>query len=311
MTTSAKTGQHGEAHGRHSAGSEQGVIHDIGYRHYKGRRLGRGYVARSLLVDSLRGTYGLGRSARSKVMPMLLGALMCLPALVMVIVVNATGADRLPLAYTDYAFRLQTVVAIFVAAQAPQSVSRDLRFHTMPLYLSRPPHRIDYVLAKYAAMSSALLILLAVPLLIMYAGALLAHLPTWDQTRGLLQGLAGAVLFALVLTGIGLLIAALTPRRGLGIAAIITVLLVATAVGGVTNGIAQDQGAHTLAGYAGLIGPFTLVDGVQTWLFGTVPNVPPGPPGTLGGPVFALVAAVIVLGSFGLLLLRYRKVSVS
>jgi ABC-2 type transport system permease protein len=155
MTTSAETGRSGEAHGRHSAGSEQGVIHDIGYRHYKGRRLGRGYVTRSLFVDSLRGAYGLGRSARSKVMPMLLGALMCLPALVIVIVVNATAADRLPLAYTDYALRLQTVVAIFVAAQAPQSVSRDLRFHTMPLYLSRPPRRVDYVLAKYAAMTSA------------------------------------------------------------------------------------------------------------------------------------------------------------
>jgi ABC-2 type transport system permease protein len=72
-----------------------------------------------------------------------------------------------------------------------------------------------------------------------------------------------------------------------------------------------DQGAQTLSGYAGLIGPFTLVDGVQSWLFGTVPIIPPGPPGTLGGPVFALVAAVIVLGSFGLMLLRYRRVSVS
>ena len=143
MTTSAETGRSGEAHGRHSAGSEQGVIHDIGYRHYKGRRLGRRYVTRSLLIDSLRGAYGLGRSARSKVMPVLLGALMCLPAVVIVVVVNTTGADRLPLAYTDYAFRLQTVVAIFIAAQAPQCVSRDLRLHTKPLYLSRAPLRID------------------------------------------------------------------------------------------------------------------------------------------------------------------------
>ena len=78
-----------------------------------------------------------------------------------------------------------------------------------------------------------------------------------------------------------------------------------------TRGIATDQQAQTLAGYAGLIGPFSLVDGVQTWLFGTEPNAPPGPPGTFGGPVYALVAAVIVLGSFGLMLLRYRRVSVS
>ena len=226
-------------------------------------------MARSLLVDSLRGAYGLGRSARSKILPMLLLAFMCLPALVMVVVVNGTAADSLPVAYTSYAFALQTVVAIFVAGQAPQSVSRDLRFHTVPLYLARPLLRTDYVLAKFAALSGAMMLLLTAPLLILYAGALLAHLPWWPQTRGLLQALVGAALLAMVLSAIGLLIAAVTPRRGLGVAAIITVLLVATAVSGVTQGIAQEQGATTLAGYGGLIGPFTLVDGVQVWLFGT------------------------------------------
>ena len=55
-----------------AAGLSTGVIHDIGYRHYDGPRLGRGYLLRSLYVESLRGAYGLGRSAKSKVMPILL-----------------------------------------------------------------------------------------------------------------------------------------------------------------------------------------------------------------------------------------------
>ena len=46
-----------------------GVIHDIGYQRYEGPRLGRGYASRSLFVHSVRGAYGLGRSAWAKVLP--------------------------------------------------------------------------------------------------------------------------------------------------------------------------------------------------------------------------------------------------
>ena len=72
-------------------GRERGVIHDIGYRHYDGPRLGRGYVQRSLFTETLRGSYGLGRAARTKVVPMLLLAAMCVPALVLVVVATVTG----------------------------------------------------------------------------------------------------------------------------------------------------------------------------------------------------------------------------
>jgi ABC-2 type transport system permease protein len=104
------------------------VIHDIGYRSYDGPRLGRAYARRSLYSQSLRGSYGLGRSAKSKVLPMLLFVVMCLPAGIMVAVAVATKANDLPVDYTRYAIVLQAVISLYVAAQAPQSVSRDLRF---------------------------------------------------------------------------------------------------------------------------------------------------------------------------------------
>jgi ABC-2 type transport system permease protein len=65
-----------------------GAIHDIGYRHYEGPRLGAGYIRRSLFVETLRGAYGLGRSARSKVMPFLLLGVMVIPAVVVGIVTS-------------------------------------------------------------------------------------------------------------------------------------------------------------------------------------------------------------------------------
>ena len=35
-----------------------GEIHDIGYRHYEGPRLGAAYIRRSLFVETLRGQLG-------------------------------------------------------------------------------------------------------------------------------------------------------------------------------------------------------------------------------------------------------------
>ncbi|PZS35005.1 MAG: hypothetical protein DLM59_03670 [Pseudonocardiales bacterium] len=290
---------------------QTGVIHDIGYRHYTGPRLGRGAIVRALFVQSLRGAYGLGRSAKSKVMPILLLVIMCVPALVIAAVVNGFKLTAQPVPYTRYAVVLLAVVAIFVAAQSPQMVSRDLRFRLTSLYFSRPLGRLDYVLAKYAAMVCALLLLLVSPLVILYGGGLLARLPAGAETRHFLLGAVGAVFFAVVLAAVGLLIAAFTPRRGLGVAAVIAVLLVTYSGVSVVQGIAQDQGQDTVAAYAGLFSPFTLVDGVQVWLLNARPSSPVGPPGTTGGLVFLATTLALLAGSFGLLVLRYRKVSIS
>jgi ABC-2 type transport system permease protein len=288
---------------------ELGVIHDIGFRHYDGPRLGRGYLLRSLYVESLRGAYGLGRSTKSKIMPILLLVVTTLPALIVALVAGLTNASDLPLKYTSYTVDIGTAVTIFVASQCPAAVSRDLRFRVMPLYFSRPLQRSDYVLAKYAAMTTALFILMAVPLLVLYAGALLSKLGVADQTGGVLAGLAGAVLFAALLSGIGLVVASITPRRGFGVAAIIAVLIVLGLVGATLQGISADTGHPKLAGYFGAISPTTLVDGVQVWLLGGTPNSREGPPGNLGGLVFLLLFLIEVAACYALLQLRYRRVS--
>jgi ABC-2 type transport system permease protein len=293
------------------APAELGVIHDIGFRHYTGPRLGRSYLLLSLYTDSLRGAYGLGRSAKSKVMPLLLLATMLLPAFIIAVIASVSKSDELPLQYTQYANFLQTAITVFLASQAPALVSRDLRFKVMPLYFSRPLVRSDYVLAKFAALASALFILIAIPLTVLYVGALLAKLPFWAQTRGYLGGLVGALIFALVLAAIGLLIASITPKRGFGVAAVITVLLVLSVVAGIVQAIADENDHHKLAGYLGAINPVTLVDGIQVWLFGADSSSIAGPPGTLGGVVFVLLTVVLIASCYALLLLRYRKVSAS
>lgn len=288
-----------------------GVIHDIGYRHYSGSRLGQGEITRALFLESLRGAYGIGRSTRSKLMPLLLLAGTCLPALIVAVVVNITGADRLPITYTEYTLAISPLIALYVAGQAPASVSRDLRFRVVSLYFSRPLRRTDYVRAKYVALAAAIFTLVTLPLLVLYAGALLAQLPLWAQTRGLLAAVVGSLLLAVVLAGLGLVIAALTPRRGFGVAAVITVLIMATGVQGSLQALGQEQGSAALADYSGLVSPFTLVNGVLVWAFEASSADTTGPSGTAGGLVFLAVALALAASCYGLLIMRYRKVSVS
>jgi ABC-2 type transport system permease protein len=287
-----------------------GVIHDIGYRRYGGPRLGRWYLVRSLFGQSLRGVYGLGRPAKSKVMPMLLLAAMAFPAFIIVVVTVVTATGELPLDYVEYVPVTFYISAIFLAAQSPQLVSRDLRFRTVPLYFSRPITYVDYALAKYAAMAAALLILLAAPLLLMYGGALLAELPFWAHTRAVLKGLTGALIFALVLAGIGLAIASATPRRGFGVATIIAVILVSYVTVSIVQGITLETGSPRIAMYAELFTPYNLVNSLQLWLFGADENalfpdlpVPHGWQGT----IFLAAVLAVVTSSAGFLLLRYRR----
>lgn len=287
----------------------QSRIHNIGYRSYDGQRLGRAYARRSLYSQSLRGSYGLGRSVKSKVLPMLLFAVMCVPAAIMVAVTVATKANKLPVEYTNYAIIMQAVIGLYVASQAPQAVSRDLRFKTVPLYFSRPIETADYVRAKFAALASALFLITAVPLVVLYAGALLAELDFIDQSKGFLQGLVSVALLSLLFAGIGLVISAVTPRRGFGIAAVIAVLTISYGAVSTLQAIADAQGSTSAAPWIGLFSPITLIDGVQTAFLGATSSYPGGVgPGAGEGVVFLLAVLGLVAGCYGLLLRRYRKV---
>ncbi|GAA3126780.1 ABC transporter permease [Streptomyces rectiviolaceus] len=288
---------------------EQTRIHNIGYRNYDGPRLGRAYARRSLFSQSLRGAYGLGRSAKSKVLPMILFAVMCVPAAIMVAVAVTTKANDLPLDYTRYAIVLQAVISLYLAAQAPQTVSRDLRFKTVPLYFSRPIEHSDYVRAKFAAMASALFVLTAAPLLVLYVGALLAKLDFADQTKGFAQGLVSVALLSLLFSGIALVISAITPRRGFGIAAVIAVLTISYGAVSTVQAIAYEQGSTDAIAWLGLFSPITLIDGVQTAFLGATSAFPGGEgPSSGTGVVYVIVVLALIAGCYGAMMRRYRKV---
>jgi ABC-2 type transport system permease protein len=294
-------------------GSPTGVIHDIGYRPYSGPRLGERAVAWSFFVTGLRNSFGLGRSGRSKILPMGLLGLMLLPALILVgVLVQARdllGLDEHIVPYSTYPITTQLLISVFVAAQAPALISRDLRFRTITLYLARPARRTTYVLVRLASLTAATFVLIAAPLLLLYIGGLLADLPPGRETRLVLGALAGALLLASCLACLAALVSALTVRRGLAVAAVIVVLLVSYTVVATIQGISLDTGNETVGEVAGLFSPYTLVNGVQVFLFDSPEATVTPPTSDAMGFLYLAAAAVTVLAAVGAMLARYRKVS--
>jgi ABC-2 type transport system permease protein len=288
-----------------------GVIHDLGYRRYDGPRLGRAQILRALTWHSFRSAWGIGRGAKAKILPILTLVAICLPAFVNAFAV-AQGNTRL-FGYDVYNPALRViVVTIFLAAQAPELVSRDLRSRVLPLYFSRPLHDDDYPLAKYAALTGALLVLIELPLLILYVGTIASAkngTGVWDETKALIPGLGMGVLWAVLMAAIGLLLASLSGRRAYatGIVAITcflswTLAEVLIQVEGGTGAISDG------ARLGGLLSPFTVIDGVRIWLGGTSPGEDPSNLGNFG-PLYGVVAILMLAASLGGLAARYRKAS--
>jgi len=289
-----------------------GVIHDLGYRPYGGPRLGERAVAWAFFKTGLRNTYGLGRSGRSKVLPMGLLGLILLPALILVGVLvqarNILGLDQQIVAYSTYPLTTQLLISVFVASQAPALISRDLRFRTITLYLARPMRRTTYVLVRLASLGVATFLLIGAPLLLLYVGGLLADLPIGRETGRFLGAVVGTVLLAACLSGLAALVAALTVRRGLAVAGVIVVLLVSYTVVATIQGISYEAGSPTVGEVAGLFSPYTLTNGVQVFLFDS-PAATRTPPSSDGmGLVYVAATLLTVLGAAGALLARYRTV---
>jgi ABC-2 type transport system permease protein len=284
-----------------------GVIHDIGYRPYAGPRLGELSVARSLFVTGLRNCFGLGRSTRSKVLPALLFIGMLLPALIMVAVMVTAKLNQQIVPYSRYAMTTQLVISVFVASQAPALISRDLRFRTITLYLARPLRRSTYVLVRVASLTAAVFVLVTAPIVLLYVGGLLADLPLGRETGDFLPAVLGALILAMVLAALSALVSAVTPKRGIAVAAVIVVLLVSYTVVSTIQAIAVSSQSLTLVQVVGLFSPFTLVDGVQAWLLGGTPSTPAPPESAGMGVLFCLVTLVVIAGSVGAMMLRYRK----
>lgn len=288
----------------------QAVIHDLGYRPYDGPRLGAGYVAWSLYKLGVRHSFGLGRSGKSKVLPLGLFALIIFPAVIMVgVVVLVPTVNEQVVPYSRYPVVTQLLISVFVAAQAPVLFSRDIRYRTLVLYFARPLRRSTFVLVRYAALATAVFVLVATPVVVLYLGGLLADLPVGRETADVLVGLVGVLALSVLLAAVAAVIAAVTPRRGLAVAAIIVALVLSFTVVSAVQGIAFDARVDEVGVVAGVFSPYTLVDGLLFWAFDAPSSSIIGPTSTTAGLGYLVFLALVVTGALGALMYRYRRLA--
>jgi ABC-2 type transport system permease protein len=277
-------------------------IHDIGYQRYTGPRLGEWYATRSLYSHSLRTAFGIGRGFKSKLFPWSVVAVITMIAVVITAIASQSG--QRVVTYFAFVDSVGPIAVLFLAVVAPELASRDLRARLLPLYFSRPLRRVDYVGAKFAALVSAVWLLVGAPQLLIFAGAAFdAKHPgkVWHEFTDLFSGLLYAGLFALIVSAVGLLVSSLTGRRAFAAGGIMAVFLVTLPIVGVLDVIGRDGAVSHLAG---VVNPSLLAVGTSAWLF----NRHDGPPIGGYGPVYGLVTVCLIAGCGLLLVARYRRV---
>ena len=289
--------------------SATGAIYDLGYRGYDGPRLGRRAAVATLFVASLRAAFGLGRSGRSKIVPWALTAIMVVPAAVAGAIQAIAPGGLSPFNYDNYLWDLQPILALFVAAQAPELVSSDQRNKVLSLYFSHALARTDYALAKFGAMAASLFILALAPLLVILFASILASADVTaavgDQLGNLPQIVLAPLIYAVPLAALGMAIASFTPRRAYATGAIIAVLIVTAAVGGILS----QAGRGRMSQVAPLLNPFVLLDGTRNWLVGkSIPDSPVSA-ANLDLAVFGVLTAAFTLIGIATVLWRYRRIA--
>jgi len=290
-----------------------GDIYDLGYQAYDGPRLGRRSAFGALFRNALRACYGIGRGGRAKIVPIALGGLAVLPAVLAVgisaLAAQAPGGagaaldNASPVRFDSYHGLIVVLVILFAAAQGPELFGRDQRYGVLPLYFSRVLTRVDYALAKTGGLWVALFLLIALPQVILLFGRIFVApdpVTGFQKEIGAVpQFVAQAVLSAGLLGSLTALVASYTPRRAYATAIVIAIAIIPPIIVSLVGNLVGDDAARFIV----LFSPGDILDGTNAWIYGVIPDSPIVASLDLPGLAY-IVAAIIGAGGATLLTVR-------
>jgi ABC-2 type transport system permease protein len=219
-------------------------IFDQGYRRYEGDRTGVSGAVRTLVFHSVRHALGLGRSARYKIIPLLVVAMAYLPAAVFVglaALIPVNTEDFLP-TYAEYYGFVAATIYLLAGFVSPELLCSDRRNGLLGVYLASPLNRPLYLLGK--AISVFLLLLLVIlgpPVLMLVAFSLQSLGPDgfaeWMRVLGRI--VVSSLVLGVVYTTVSMAVAATTDRITVATA---TVLALIPGSGVVSDRMVLDAG---------------------------------------------------------------------
>jgi ABC-type transport system involved in multi-copper enzyme maturation permease subunit len=220
------------------------------YRPYEGRLTPLG--SRPLVLAR----YALNEAWSSKITIGLfvLSLLPCLVDLVIMYVADnpmaraliARGAPALDINETFFLRVLETqcwFALVLAAWIAPRLVSFDLGDNALPILLSHPISRFGYLLGKFFALALSLSYVTWVPCLILFVYQCYASPQPWGMAHlSLALGIfAGAAVWVLLLSMVGLAVSAWVKWRVIATGAIFAVVFVPAGVGGMASLILRTR----------------------------------------------------------------------
>jgi len=212
----------------------RGEVYDLGYQRYDGPREGRTRSLKALWVNSIRSTLGIGRGALAWIIPGLLIGFTILPAVGIVAanVIAEPFGEALP-GHPEYYETVFFVLFLFSAIAAPQVLCPDRRDGVIVLYLVRPITATNYIIARWAALFTVMLLVVLAGQTLLFVGLILAAGDPVEYVRenwtDVIRFVASGIVISLLLTTIPLLISSFSTRRVIAALMIVGAFFLTTA----------------------------------------------------------------------------------
>ncbi|NQW21496.1 MAG: hypothetical protein HQ477_12385 [Chloroflexi bacterium] len=301
-----------------SVQAREGTVFDIGYQHYDGPREGRNRARLSVFKDGLKISLGLGRGVRAKILPwlfigslMLVGAGLAMAAITIDRIAGEGTAHTVGLpTHSDYYGIASIIMFIFAAISAPELLCPDRRDGVINLYLVRPLTGSDYIVSRWLAFMSVMLLIAWLPQIILMAGLTLGASDPADYLKDnwldIPKFLGAGAAIATYSGTIALLVSGFTTRRAYASVFMVGLFTVSAPF---TFGLAQELGG-TAGKWLSMFNLSNIPMHVNDAIFGTTSGV------TMDAPASAFDTWILVswfflwtLGPAALLWFRYRKLT--
>lgn len=282
------------------------AIHDLGYRRYDGERGGQKQAILALITHSIRRAFGLKRSARHKIAPVLAIAMAFVPAVVYLVITAFIGTEIASefTSYEQYGSSTLTASFLLAAAVVPGVLTSDRTSGMLSIYLASPLNRTTYVFAKAAGLLVVMLTVTLMPIMFLVIADVIGGVLTGfsNIVEMFARAIAAGLLAGLFYVGMSMLIASFPKRWGVASVAIIAVMIVPSVV---TNILLFETDAPS---YIAFFSPGDLVGEGWSRIFGfrsPVRGLPNYSDSLVLGAAVA-VTAIAVIGTW----VRYQLIKV-